>query len=163
MKVPAKEILAHYEKETKANAVELADEIYNLIEAEIPKGTEKNDIHISDVKISNGGTVYTDGLTAQNYTYTFEININSDDLIVDFVRSNAQISGVTTIDPTRVEGIANRQLVGVGNSIVIKPTLEASVFTVAKLYPIKCPGSGRNSIEECYPGRSVQKEPDADQ
>ena len=135
IKVPAKEILAHYEKETKANAVELADEIYNLIEAEIP-GTEKNDIHISDVKISNGGTVYIDGLTAQNYTYTFEININSDDLIVDFVRSNAQISGVTTIDPTRVEGIANRQLVGVGNSIVIKPTLEASVFTVANYTPI---------------------------
>lgn len=145
IQLPAKEVLNCYEKEALANAAAMGDKIQGLINEAIP-GVDRNSISISNVKIYNSNTLYRGDLDPRNYTYTFDINITSEDLIVDFIRSNAQDDHIATISPSRVEGIANGKLVTVGNSIVVSPVLEGSVFSYANYTPISAQVQTENAL-----------------
>lgn len=145
IQLPAKEVLNCYEKEALANAAAMGNKIQGLINEAIP-GVDRNSISISNVKIYNSNTLYREDLDPRNYTYTFDINITSEDLIVDFIRSNAQDDHIATISPSRVEGIANGKLVTVGNSIVVSPVLEGSVFSYANYTPISAQVQTENAL-----------------
>lgn len=145
IQLPAKEVLNCYEKEALANAAAMGDKIQGLINEAIP-GVDRNSISISNVKIYNSNTLYRGDLDPRNYTYTFDINITSEDLIVDFIRSNAQDDHIATISPSRVQGVANGKLVTVGNSIVVSPVLEGSVFSYANYTPISAQVQTENAL-----------------
>ena len=131
IQVPAKETLSYYEKTKLADAANLGDKIQELINAEILSEYSEytDDIVISNVQISKSNQTCDGDLSPQNYTYLFTITIHSDDIVVDFIRSNTQENSLTTIKPSRIEGKVSSQQVKVGNSIVIKPVYEASVFS----------------------------------
>lgn len=126
LKVPAKETLSFYEKEAKANVSTLGDFIATEIVATIPPAHSTN-ITVSNVRILKAGLVQSGDLAAADYSYLFDVTVNSKDYIVNIERSNSESSG-STITPSRIDA-AETKSVTVGNSIVIKLVLSGFVFS----------------------------------
>ena len=126
LKVPAKETLSFYEKEAKANVSTLGNFIATEIAKTIPTAHSAN-ITVSNVRIFKAGSVQSGDLAATDYSYLFDVTVNSEDYIVNIERSNSESSG-STITPSRIDATGTNS-VTVSNSIVIKPVLNGSVFS----------------------------------
>lgn len=126
LKVPAKETLSFYEKEANANVATLGDFIAAEIEKTIPSAHSTN-VTVSNVRILKAGSVQSGDLVAADYSYLFDVTVNSEDYVVNIERSNSESLGAT-ITPFRIEATGKKS-VTVGNSIVIKSVLSGSVFS----------------------------------
>lgn len=126
LKVPAKEMLSFYEKESNANVATLGDFIAAEIEKTIPSAHSTN-ITVSNVRILKAGSVQSGDLVAADYSYLFDVTVNSEGYVVNIERSNSESLGAT-ITPFRIEA-TGKESVKVGNSIVIKSVLSGSVFS----------------------------------
>ena len=134
LKVPAKETLSVYANETYANVSQLGEWIASVINGSIDSQYGSN-ITASNVKITRSGIVQEGDLAAADYSYSFDVTVNSEDYIVNIERSNSESVG-STITPSRIEGRIQGQAVKVSNSIEIKPVLEGLVYNVATFTPV---------------------------